>query len=142
MSDRYDDARWQVEPQETEVEDPDEGLDAARENVLEDWPASQLLAPAEGKPASPPSRRRLSSTASPSRPTSPTPPPPDGEPFAAQLVEPDPVAPLGRACPGILAVPPGYAVLEGVPEGRRRTVGIVVAVQQGGDDAPAPECPR
>ena len=29
--------------------------------------------------------------------------------------------------PGDLIVPPGYAVLEGVPEGRRRTVGIVVA---------------
>src|SRR5262249_5233114 len=47
--------------------------------------------------------------------------------------DPEPVALLDPAqvsqehAPGALEVPPGYGVLEGVPEGSRRAVGIVVS---------------
>jgi 6,7-dimethyl-8-ribityllumazine synthase len=135
LSDRYDNPRRQVEPQEPEVEDLDEGLDEARENVLEDWPASPLLAPAgepDGEPAEPAAARFDGEPAPADEPDlapadEPNPALLEVEPLAAHLAEPAPVYHSAEHAPGILAIPPGYAVLEGVPEGRRRTVGIVVA---------------
>ena len=138
MSDRYDDTRLHVEPQEPEVEDLDEGLDEARENVLEDWPASPLVAPAgepESEPAEPSearsdgepesaARRRARPRA---RQTSPTLPCPRSSRSPRTSPSSAPVYHSAEHAPGILEIPPGYAVLEGVPEGRRRTVGIVVA---------------
>jgi len=50
-------------------------------------------------------------------------PDPEREPVA--LVAPDPVS--HEHAPGELDVPPGYGVLEGVPDGRRRAVAVVVA---------------
>jgi 6,7-dimethyl-8-ribityllumazine synthase len=171
MSDRYDDSRWQVRPQEPEAEgangDPDAGLDEARENVLEDWPASPLLAATEAsagralaeepfqaeseseaavrdelleEPSAEPSAPELSEPEFESALSQPEPeaepePEPDPEPepeieidaFSAKVADPAPVHETAEHAPGEFSVPPGFAVLEGVPEGRRRTVGVVVA---------------
>ena len=127
MSDRYDDARLHVEPQEPEVEDLDEGLDEARENVLEDWPASPLVAPAgepESEPAEP-SEARFDGepepppqTTDPATADEPDPALPEVEPLAAHLAELAPVYHSAEHAPGIFEIPPGYAVLgRGFPRG-------------------------
>jgi 6,7-dimethyl-8-ribityllumazine synthase len=161
MSDRDDDSRWQVRPQEAEVEDvngdPDAGLEEARENVLEDWPASPLLAPTEAaagralaeepfqaesasdgvveddlleEPAAPdlsePEPELSSRGLEPVRESDPE-LEPEVEAFSAKVADPAPVHEPAEHAPGEFTVPPGFAVLEGVPEGRRRTVGVVVA---------------
>jgi 6,7-dimethyl-8-ribityllumazine synthase len=146
MSDRDDDSRWQVRPQEAEVEDvngdPDAGLEEARENVLEDWPASPLLAPTEAAAgralAEEPFQAEPESEAAPDdevleEPLAPELSAPEPEPaheaeaFSAKVADPAPVHDSAEHAPGEFSVPPGFAVLEGVPEGRRRTVGVVVA---------------
>ena len=154
MSDLYDDSR-QLRPQEREAEDvngdPDAGLDEARENVLEDWPASPLLAPTEASAG-----KALAEEPVPAEPESEAAPledePLEAEPLEAEPLEDEPLEDAAFAdpevevepfservadsasapepvehAPGEFSVPPGYAVLEGVPEGRRRTVGVVVA---------------
>jgi 6,7-dimethyl-8-ribityllumazine synthase len=137
VSDRYDESRLPAAPQETEVEE-DEGLDEARENVLEDWPSSLLAAtddaserpsvhfdaePFSAEPAAPESVDADEPAAEPL---------PEVEPFGAHVAPASPTdEPVEHVsvehAPGEFAVPPGYAVLEGVPEGRRRTIGIVVS---------------
>jgi 6,7-dimethyl-8-ribityllumazine synthase len=52
-------------------------------------------------------------------------PAPDPDLGPVALVDPDPVS--HEHAPGELEVPPGYGVLEGVPDGRRRAVAVVVA---------------
>jgi 6,7-dimethyl-8-ribityllumazine synthase len=60
-------------------------------------------------------------------------PEPEGENEAEAEVGPEPVGLVApeavshEHAPDELAVPPGYGVLEGVPDGRRRAVGVVVA---------------
>jgi 6,7-dimethyl-8-ribityllumazine synthase len=51
------------------------------------------------------------------------------EPFAAETEGEAPVdeEPAVEHAPGELAIPPGYSVLEGAPDGSRRAVGVVVA---------------
>jgi 6,7-dimethyl-8-ribityllumazine synthase len=152
VSDSYDDSRWS---RDTELEDADAGLDEARENVLEDWPAP-LLAPSDdesGEPSLPFDAEPFSAEPD-ADPPAPAPIERSGEivsevePFAAHVTAPDeevavevpveqpeehvvapePVAEQSAEhAPGELVVPPGYAVLEGVPEGRRRTVAVVVS---------------
>jgi 6,7-dimethyl-8-ribityllumazine synthase len=153
VSERYDESRRQAPAKEVQLDDPEAGLDEARENVLEDWP-STLLASDEGAgalasdedvsggPAGPYDAEPFSAEPAVStehaEPAGPAGEPvPEAEPFAAAVIEPV-VAPPAEApeavehssvehAPGEFAVPPGYAVLEGVPEGRRRTVGVVVS---------------
>jgi 6,7-dimethyl-8-ribityllumazine synthase len=148
VSDRYDDSRWS---RDTELEDADAGLEEARENVLEDWPAP-LLAPSDdesGEPSLPFDAEPFSAEPD-ADPPAPAPAERSGEivsevePFAAHVTAPEeevpveqPVEPVfvpepvaeqsAEHAPGELVVPPGYAVLEGVPEGRRRTVAVVVS---------------
>jgi 6,7-dimethyl-8-ribityllumazine synthase len=140
VSDRHDESRLQAAAQETEVEQ-DEGLDEARENVLEDWPSSfvasgedaadQTSGPFDAEPFS----AEPDGAPAPERAEGDEPeaePLPEIEPFGAHLA---PAAPAAEPpehisvehAPGEFAVPPGYAVLEGVPEGRRRTVAVVVS---------------
>ena len=151
-----------------ELDDPEAGLDEARENVLEDWPATSSpptrapgVAPTATSAAARagPARRRAlraehasaeraeaasdrrADAATRSRAAASV----ESSPWThAHLAEPaEPVEHSAEHAPGSLAVPPGYAVLEGVPEGRRRTVGVVgVAVQRRGDDTAAAQRAR
>ena len=147
MSDRYDESRWQAAAKEVELDDPEGGLDEARENVLEDWPSTLIAADEDavgglGGPndAEPFSAEHVVPGEYAAVAEGAEEPMPDAEPFAASIVEPvDPPAPVEAPeaeavehtsvehAPGEFAVPPGYAVLQGVPEGRRRTVGVVVS---------------
>lgn len=129
-------------------------LEDARENVFEGWPSSEDVSAFAAKQqsasepfstAEPPGERF--STAEPELPEPIESAPneqdaielPDAEPEAAEEAEPElesepePVALVGPSqvshehAPGELDVPSGYGVLEGVPDGARRAVGIVVA---------------
>jgi len=116
-----------------------EDLERASENVLDGWPASPA-APAEGEesvalPASYEAESEVEDDLDD--------PDADGvladelgeedavEPAMSTVIdEPPPVEVVETSsehAPGQLVVPPGYAVLEGQPEGRRRAVGIVVS---------------
>ena len=140
----YDEKRLEAPAQDTQVEDADAGLDEARENVLEDWPSSFLASeedvasPAGPFDAEPFSAERVVPVEGANATDRADEPVPDAEPFGASAAEPvDAPAPVDAPeavehssvehAPGEFAVPPGYAVLEGVPEGRRRTVGVVVS---------------
>ena len=104
-------------------------LERASENVLGDWPGD-----ADERPADEPDSEEALGVAPP---TAPAP----VEPEPAPAVVPDePVADATPArtawepaeasaehAPAALVVPPGYPVLEGEPNGRRRAVGIVVS---------------
>jgi len=127
VSDRYE-----------EIEEIEE-IEEARENVLEDWPSSLLAseedaaeqssAPFDAEPfsAEPASREERAEADEPAGE-----PLPEVEPFGAHVAAPAPAAEPPEHvsvehAPGEFTVPPGYAVLEGVPEGRRRTIGVVVS---------------
>jgi 6,7-dimethyl-8-ribityllumazine synthase len=102
-------------------------LERASENVLGGWPNAQLDDP-PGDPA-------------PAATLDESPEPPVAAPALAPETEPEPadepvgpdvdeaalVETTGEHAPGELAVPPGYAVLEGEARGARRAVGIVVS---------------
>jgi 6,7-dimethyl-8-ribityllumazine synthase len=147
VSDFYDERRRQAPAKDVELDDPEAGLDEARENVLDDWPSTLLAsdedarsAPGGPHDAEPFSAEHAVSAAHAEGAEPADQPVPDAEPFAASVVEPvDTPAPVDAPeaeavehssvehAPGEFAVPPGYAVLEGIPEGRRRTVGVVVS---------------
>jgi 6,7-dimethyl-8-ribityllumazine synthase len=144
MSDRYATPSWDDEPDDLRTESPapdepstlsadtvagatpelgDQDLDVSSENVLDGWPAIDLTAEPDGASA------EAAETAAPAAAT-------PGTSEVAAPVEDPPAAPEPLAdhisdsmehAPGELTVPPGYSVLEGVPTGERRAVGIVVA---------------
>jgi 6,7-dimethyl-8-ribityllumazine synthase len=133
----YDHTRWDDEP-ESPPEPAD--IDKARENVLDGWPASPSSPDAGPEPdrAAAPADDPLAGPEPLAAPATEEPPaeleaagaeteapsaPPEPQP------EPDEPAPAAAAehAPGLLAVPPGYAVLEGEPDGSRRAVGVVVS---------------
>jgi 6,7-dimethyl-8-ribityllumazine synthase len=156
VSDRYDDSRWQGPATEAELDEADVGLDEARENVLEDWPSSLLASDEDavegssGPHDAEPFSAEPAAVVERAEPAEPVGEPlPEVEPFAAHVAAPEEAPPAEAPepveapepaeapepvehssvehAPGDFAVPPGYAVLEGVPEGRRRTVGVVVS---------------
>jgi 6,7-dimethyl-8-ribityllumazine synthase len=106
-------------------------LERASENVLGDWPAgaSEIQAdepdPEEAPAAAAP-------TAAAPLETEPAPVLPD-EPDEQAVDETtartawEPAEASAEHAPAALVVPPGYPVLEGEPNGRRRAVGIVVS---------------
>ncbi len=102
-------------------------LERASENVLEGWPSTQLEDPPEDAP------RSATPEAEPEgavEPGSAAPPEPAPEPEEDVESHHEPVSvpeASGEHAPGVLAVPPGYAVLEGEARGARRAVGIVVS---------------
>jgi 6,7-dimethyl-8-ribityllumazine synthase len=115
-----------------------EDLERASENVLDGWPApSTTGTDADGEPEEPAQTDEIDVEAAVGAE-------PEGDALPDALdetvVEPVPTAtaieePLhgevvetsSEHAPGELIVPPGYAVLEGQPQGRRRAVGIVVS---------------
>ena len=118
-----------------------EDLERASENVLGGWPSAQLEDPPHG-PGPVTASDGDDAAVDESGPVAPPEPEPDAEApaddgdepsaEAIRVEEPNEVsAPLveatGEHAPGELAVPPGYAVLEGEAHGARRAVGIVVS---------------
>jgi 6,7-dimethyl-8-ribityllumazine synthase len=121
MSDRYETPSWDDEPAdlgsaaaaapETEPDDVAEGaadteLDESSENVLDGWPVAEVSSPEPDE-------------ASAEEPQAG--PAPAAAPLADHLSSPS------EHAPGELTLPPGYSILEGVPVGERRAVGIVVS---------------
>ena len=115
-----------------------EDLERASENVLDGWPASP---PAAGDEES----VELPGAYEPEADADPDVEGPDDRALPDAIDEEDAVEPAltstvidepapgevaetsSEHAPGELVIPPGYAVLEGQPEGRRRAVGIVVS---------------
>ena len=146
MSDRYETPSWDDEPDDRRRREAPCGrpgrpgarargrradLDASSENVLDGWPAidpnaAPAATPAERctRPAAdaappPTQRRRRGDGGRSSRARRP-----DRGPGAARRSR---LATRVEHAPGELTVPPGYSVLEGIPSGERRAVGIVVS---------------
>ncbi len=130
MSDRYETPSWDDEPDDLATRnpatdapgDPDAGsgerdLDASSENVLDGWPAIDPNAVNEEAPAETAPADTATEPASSE----------DSDLTAAPVPLADHVSDSMEHAPGELTVPPGYAVLEGIPTGERRAVGIVVA---------------
>ena len=143
MSDRYETPSWDDEPQELgasspvtpfgaesengHAEDAVPDLDASSENVLDGWPVVDEPGEDEADAAYEAPEAVENSAEATRFVTEPEAP-------LEELVEDVPPAPLAdhlsassEHAPGDLTVPPGYSVLEGLPSGERRAVGIVVA---------------
>jgi 6,7-dimethyl-8-ribityllumazine synthase len=134
MTDGYDSPRWDQQDDEQSsgtsrygddptpaaiaADDEKEEIERSSENVLETWPepvvdlpSSEDALAAEEEPEPP-----VVELPAASEPASLRPPEPEDEPVAVSA----------EHAPGELTVPPGYPVLEGVPRGERRAVGVVV----------------
>jgi 6,7-dimethyl-8-ribityllumazine synthase len=115
----------------------EEDLERASENVLGGWPSARLEDPPEDPVGSPTLDGDESAAAEPGPAAAPEPAPDepdetraaDGAEIVVETEDAEsPVAEaIGEHAPGDLAVPPGYAVLEGEARGARRAVGIVVS---------------
>ncbi len=152
MSEPYDHSRREQEDgrdeplAEVEAEPSADGdLEEARENVFEGWPSSEDVGSfvSGGSTAEQPAATVVESAPEPF-PTLPEPEPvrdtgPVDESESDALVDEAPAEELEPVAfvdlepvshehaPGELEVPPGYGVLEGVPDGSRRAVGVVVS---------------
>jgi 6,7-dimethyl-8-ribityllumazine synthase len=128
MSDRFETPSWDAEPDDLgsagrEANAPaeeapertavDEDLDASSENVLDGWPVSE---PVSADPDADDAPEDPAVADAPAQDLQDAPPP---------LA--DHVSGSTEHAPGELTVPPGYSVLEGLPAGERRAVGVVVA---------------
>jgi 6,7-dimethyl-8-ribityllumazine synthase len=147
MSDRYDTPSWDDEPDDLATRSPvadegyeprgagaEAGLDASSENVLDGWPAAApdpVSEDGEESPVEPvPAAEAVPAEAVPATEATAA-----ADVAAAERDDPtedqvplaDHVSDSVEHAPGELTVPPGYSVLEGVPNGERRAVGVVVA---------------
>jgi 6,7-dimethyl-8-ribityllumazine synthase len=111
-------------------------IDDSSENVLSEWPRAADEAADDDEVADGNRDSAASETWSIAAPAPDEQAQPDSEPDESELPEPEPepeiataiaVAPSLEHAAGELDIPEGYAVLEGVPDGGRRAVGIVVA---------------
>jgi len=105
-------------------------LEHATENVLGGWPEEPPAASADGTGEEPAAEGRADGsspaldTVAPADAVEPV----EADDPAVEAPEADEaVETSAEHAPGELVVPPGYAVLEGRPDGRRRAVGIVVS---------------
>jgi len=135
MSDRFQTPRWDDAPEELAIGDDAPGqapagegdgsdLDVSSENVLDGWPAANVVADEadEGEFES------AAADASPAAGTGEA--EADADADAAAVAPPplaDHVSATSEHAPGELTVPPGYSVLEGEAAGERRAVGVVVS---------------
>ncbi len=142
MTDRYETPRWDDEPDDLATRSPvadegyeprgadvgEPGLEASSENVLDGWPAVDPVAVSDDEDES-------AVEEMPAAEPTPAAEIPDAEVAAPDRDDPtegpvplaDHVSDSVEHAPGELTVPPGYSVLEGIPSGERRAVGIVVA---------------
>jgi 6,7-dimethyl-8-ribityllumazine synthase len=140
MSSMDDADRRDEERSATAAAQADE-LERASENVLGDWPAGASEIPVdEPDPEEAPDAAGLTdaapvetepaavepepATVVPDEPDEPDEPPADPTPARTSW---EPAEASSEHAPAALVVPPGYPVLEGEPNGRRRAVGIVVS---------------
>ena len=130
-SDRYETPSWDDEPQELGPQRPssdtlpgeasgyaEADLDASSENVLDGWPV--VGADDDGEESELAADEPAEATAVAAEPVAP-----DEDAPSVPLA--DHLSASSEHAPGELTVPPGYAVLEGLPAGERRAVGLVVA---------------
>jgi 6,7-dimethyl-8-ribityllumazine synthase len=146
MSDRYETPSWDDEPKELgsanrladgdsdeiSAEDAEDAeLDVASENIFDAWPIAPTAEPEEDEAPA----EEVAADDDPLAEALPaeTAAPEEAE-EAVEAEEGAPVAPLAdhlsassEHAPGDLTVPPGYSVLEGIPSGERRAVGLVVS---------------
>jgi 6,7-dimethyl-8-ribityllumazine synthase len=101
-----------VEPQPTEIHPPLAFEQEAAEPMPESEPQPEPRGEVSVEPSEP-------------EPPEQEPEEPEAEPDPVALVAPQAVA--HEHAPGELAIPPGYGVLEGEPDGTRRAVAVVVA---------------
>jgi 6,7-dimethyl-8-ribityllumazine synthase len=106
-------------------------LERASENVLGDWPAgaSEIQADEPDSEEAPDVAEQAEAAPlepAPVVPDMPDEPEPDVDPTPARTAW-EPAEASAEHAPAALVVPPGYPVLEGEPNGRRRAVGIVVS---------------
>jgi 6,7-dimethyl-8-ribityllumazine synthase len=132
MSSMDDADRRDEERSETGTAQADE-LERASENVLGDWPAgaSEIQADEPDSEEAPDVAEQaeaapLEPEPAPVVPDMPDEPEPDVDPTPARTAW-EPAEASAEHAPAALVVPPGYPVLEGEPNGRRRAVGIVVS---------------
>ncbi len=108
---------WDADDRQAATAQEGIDIDAARENVLQDWPSPQV-----GETPEPPSATATEPQLVSEALLAPDPP--------APVVE-EPEAPLQESvsehAPGALRIPDGYGVIEGDVDGRRRSVGVVVS---------------
>jgi 6,7-dimethyl-8-ribityllumazine synthase len=125
MSDRFETPSWDAEPDDLgsgkALTDEagagsagDDELEASSENVLDGWPVADPGA--IEAPVSEADEDEADAAEAPAQDLRDAPPP---------LA--DHVSGSTEHAPGELTVPPGYSVLEGLPVGERRAVGVVVA---------------
>jgi 6,7-dimethyl-8-ribityllumazine synthase len=123
LSDRHDDTLPAPEAEAPDVLGDD--LDDARENVFDGWP--ELLSEPDREPEPEP-EEAMAGEDVPEEAEPEAVEPHAVEPFAAEAEGEAPVeAEAVEHAPAELAIPPGYSVLEGSPDGSKRTVGVVVA---------------
>jgi 6,7-dimethyl-8-ribityllumazine synthase len=101
--------------------DPPDDLERASENVLEGWPSPRHDDANEERAEPEPPGDPADDTAAAADPLD------ELVSEAQPAVELSPLETSSEHVPGILMVPPGYAVLEGEARGGRRAVGIVVS---------------
>jgi len=110
----------------TRTSDPDD-LERASENVLGGWPTTPSEIPEpDPEPAGASDTEPVSATPA----TEPVEEPSETQPAVPVPVREAATPPADASsehAPALLSIPPGYPVLEGEPNGRRRAVGIVVS---------------
>jgi 6,7-dimethyl-8-ribityllumazine synthase len=123
MSSMDDPDRRDEERSATGAAQADE-LERASENVLGDWPAgaSEIQADVPDSEETPDAAGPTEAELAPVVPDEPD--EPDETPARTTW---EPAEASAEHAPAALVVPPGYPVLEGEPNGRRRAVGIVVS---------------
>jgi 6,7-dimethyl-8-ribityllumazine synthase len=155
MSDRYETPSWDDEPRDlgsanrladdaSDVDEPsaeDADLESASENVFDAWPVASATDEDEAPPAeAAEADAEAWAENAPAAADDVLAVPPDAEAAESEVAEDevagdealvpalaDHVSASSEHAPGDLTVPPGYSVLEGVPSGERRAVGIVVS---------------
>ena len=150
MSEPYDHSRRMQEDERDETRretsmvsgreadgEVDGDVEEARENVFDGWPSSEdvgtyaaTVAPdSEPEPEEPGADPAEEPAPEPEFDAVQSAPEVESElelePEPVALVDPDPVS--HEHAPGEFEVPPGYGVLEGIPDGTRRAVAIVVS---------------
>jgi 6,7-dimethyl-8-ribityllumazine synthase len=120
----------------TAAGDPADDLERATENVLEGWPAprtpeADAEAPDDELAFAAPGTEPIAEP-EPAEEDVPVAPTAEGDSSVTTGPAPDGLLDASletsaEHAPGQLVVPPGYAVLEGTPQGRRRAVGVVVS---------------
>jgi len=155
MSDRYETPSWDDEPRDLgsanrladDASDPDDAsgedveLDAASENVFDAWPIAPGNDVDEDELPQADAASEDAPEAAAEAPVASVEPDEAGVVEEEEVVEEaevgeddafapalaDHVSASSEHAPGDLTVPPGYSILEGIPRGERRAVGIVVS---------------